>query len=143
MIRGLLIGVMVLFAGLCFTSFPWVDPFYTVLIAVLASVMFAQFGFLAAVLSKSFDSLTMFTNFLILPLIYLGGLFYPVEQLPGFWSKVALANPLAYLISAFRKSVLGVEGVSYVSTFLIVGFFCLAFFVLNWRIVKTGYRLRS
>lgn len=142
-IRGLLIGVMVLAAGLCFTSFAWANPFWTFAIAFLSSFLFSQFGFLAAVFSKSFDTLTMFTNFLILPLIYLGGLFYPVEHLPHPWSQIAMLNPLAYLISAFRKSILGIDGAGYFITLGIAGFFCVGFFVANWLIVKTGYRLRN
>jgi ABC-2 type transport system permease protein len=143
MIRGLLVGVLVLGVGLCFTSFPWSNPAMTLLIAVLSSFLFAQFGFLAAIVSKSFDTLTMFTNFLILPLIYLGGLFYPVDRLPEPWAQISLVNPLAYLISSFRSSMLGIEGISYAVSLAVTIGFCAALFAMNWFIVKRGYRLRS
>ena len=143
MIRGLLVGLLIMAVGAMFTSFPWPDPAMTALIAVLSSFLFAQFGFLAAIWSKSFDSLTMFSNFLILPLIYLGGLFYPVDRLPSPWAEIALINPLAYLISSFRFSVLGVGGLAYGPSLAVICIFCIGFFVANWLIVKTGYRLRS
>ena len=56
MIRGLLVGLLIMAVGAMFTSFPWPDPAMTALIAVLSSFLFAQFGFLAAIWSKSFDS---------------------------------------------------------------------------------------
>ncbi|HVJ65899.1 MAG TPA: ABC transporter permease [Bdellovibrionota bacterium] len=143
MIRGLLVGGLVLGVGLCFTELPWANPGMALLIAVLSSFLFAQFGFLAAIWSKSFDTLTMFTNFLILPLIYLGGLFYPVENLPAPWAQLSLVNPLAYLISSFRASLLGVGQLGYGVSLTITLVFCAAFFAANWFIVRSGYRLRS
>jgi len=71
-----------LFAGL-----PWDAPLLVLLMAMLASFLFAQFGLIAAIYAHNFDTLTMFNNFLILPLIYLGGVFYPISILPDPWGK--------------------------------------------------------
>ncbi len=46
--------------------------------------------------AKNFDTLSMYSNFLILPLTYLGGVFYPISILPTPWSNLSHLNPMFY-----------------------------------------------
>ena len=48
-------------------------------------------------------------TFILTPLIYLGGVFYSVDMLPGFWKLVAQINPVFYMINAFRYGILGIS----------------------------------
>lgn len=106
-VRGLLVGSVVMVISLLFTDLPFAHPWQALSLVLVASYLFAQFGIIAAIYSATFDHLTMFTNFLILPLIYLGGMFYPVSMLPPLWQSFSKLNPIYYLIDGFRQSIVG------------------------------------
>jgi ABC-2 type transport system permease protein len=143
MIRGVLVGLAVLLVSFFFTDLPWTNPFPALLMILLASFLFAQFGIIAGIYSNTFDNISMYTNFLILPLIYTGGLFYPVSHLPPFWQKVSHLNPLTYLIDGFRQSVIGVGSTPLWIDFAVAAGLSLVLFLWAWRITSTGYKLRT
>jgi ABC-2 type transport system permease protein len=143
MLRGLLVGFAVLVVSRFFTSMPWVNPWAALGMIVLSSFLFAQFGIIAGIYSNTFDGISMFTNFLILPLIYTGGLFYPVSFLPPVWQKVSFLNPLTYLIDGFRQAIIGVGSTGLMLDFVVAGGISLVLFVWAWRVVGSGYRMRT
>jgi len=143
MIRGMLVGTAVWMISTLFAELPWEFPLFAIVMAMIASFLFAQFGLIAAIYAQNFDTLSMFSNFVILPLIYLGGVFYPISILPDSWEKLSYLNPLFYLIDGFRHAIIGVGDTSFlvalgVSLMLASGLFVWA----AWLIGK-GYRLRS
>jgi ABC-2 type transport system permease protein len=143
MLRGFLVGVAVWAISLFFAELPWPNPLAALVMAGLASFLFAQFGLIAAIYANNFDSLSMYSNFLLLPLIYLGGVFYPISILPPVWASLSHLNPLFYLIDGFRHAILGVGDLSLATAFG-VGVF-LAFGLFGWAalLIGKGYRLRS
>lgn len=143
MLRGLLVGSVILLVSSFFTSLPWAHPGEAVAMMVLASFMFSQFGILAAIYSVNFDTLSMYTNFLILPLVYLGGLFYPVSELPSPWAQISMFNPIHYLIAGYRSAVLGVTEISPTLAFGVAGGISLVLFVWAAGLVTSGYKLRA
>jgi len=143
MLRGLLVGLVVLGISFFFAGMPWVHPLAAVLMAVLASFLFAQFGLIAAIYSRNFDALSMYSNFIILPLIYLGGVFYPISILPQPWEGLSRLNPLFYLIDGFRHALLGVGDTSFVTAFGISGGIALGLFLWAAVLLGRGYRIRS
>lgn len=142
-IRGLIVGAAVLVVSFFFTSLPWANPAAAMALLLLSSFLFAQFGIIAAIYSNTFDNITMYTNFLIMPLIYTGGLFYPVSHLPPIWQKVSHLNPLTYLIDGFRQSILGVADTALWLDFSVAGILSLVFFVWAWTLIKTGHKIRN
>lgn len=143
MFRGMLVGLVTYLVTIIFAPVPWANPLQAIGIALLASFVFAQFGILAAIFSSSFDTLSMFTNFLILPLIYLGGLFYPVADLPEPWRTLSQFNPLYYIIEGFRVAVLGHGSLSLTRVWVVTGTMGLVLFILAAAMVATGYKLRK
>jgi ABC-2 type transport system permease protein len=113
MMRGLVVGATIIAVSCFFTELPWPDPLGAVLLLLVSSFLFAQFGIITGIICHSFDSLAMFTNFILQPLIYLGGLFYPVSLLPPFWRSVSYVNPLLYMIDGLRGCVLGQSDIPY------------------------------
>jgi ABC-2 type transport system permease protein len=111
--------------------------------ACLASFLFAQFGIIAAIHADNFDSLSMYTNFIILPLIYLGGVFYPISILPPVWAKLSHLNPLFYLIDGFRHALLGVGDLSFAVSFGVVAAMTLVLFCWAAILITRSYRLRN
>lgn len=142
MVRGLLVGLCVLLVSTFFSVLPWANPLLALFMVLLSSFIFAQFGLIAAIYSNSFDGLSMFSNFIILPLIYLGGVFYPISILPTAWEGVSRLNPLFYLIDGFRHAILGVGDTSFVAS---AGFgigLALALFCWASILFARGSRLR-
>jgi ABC-2 type transport system permease protein len=143
MIRGILVGCAVLVISTLFASLPWAHPLLGLAMAAMASFLFAQFGLLAAIFANNFDALSMFNNFLILPLIYLGGVFYPISILPGIWRTLSHLNPLFYLIDGFRHALLGVGDLSFAVAFSVTGLLAGILFGLSAVLIGKGYRLRN
>ncbi len=142
MLRGLLVGSVVLLISFFFAELPFASPGAAAAMAAMASFLFAQFGLVAAIYANSFDALSMFNNFLILPLIYLGGVFYPVSILPPFWARLSHINPMFYLIDGFRHALLGVGDLPLGTAFTVAGLMAAALFVWASLLLGSGYRLR-
>ena len=94
-------------------------------------------------LAKDFDQVNVFTVFLITPLIYLGGVFYSVDMLPTFWQKIALFNPLFYLVDSFRYAFIGISDSSVILSVLIATILAILFTTLNLYLMKKGYKLKT
>ncbi len=143
MLRGSLVGLVTWLISTLFAEMPWTSPLLAVLMALLASVLFAQFGLIAAIFAKNFDTLSMYSNFLLLPLIYLGGVFYPISILPAPWSNLSHLNPMFYLIDGFRHAVLGVGDTSFAVSFGVSSLMTVVLFLWAAWLIGTGKRLRS
>ncbi|MEA3363324.1 MAG: ABC transporter permease [Thermodesulfobacteriota bacterium] len=143
MLRGLLVGTVVWLISTLFAVLPWESPLLAILMAVIASFLFAQFGLIAAIYAHNFDTLSMYSNFLILPLVYLGGVFYPISILPDPWSSFSYLNPLFYLIDGFRHAIIGVGDTSYLIAFGVSLGIATALFIWAAWLIGKGHRLRS
>lgn len=143
MLRGLMVGSVVLIISTLFATLPWTSPVLAVLMAIIASFLFAQFGLIAAIYAHNFDTLSVYTNFMILPLIYLGGVFYPISILPDPWATMSYLNPLFYLIDGFRHAIIGVGDTSFAIAFGISALMAVCLFAWAAWLIGNGYRLRS
>ena len=94
----------------------WAHPITMIVITALTASLFAIAGFLNALFATRFDSIATIPNFVLTPLIYLGGVFYSIELLPPFWQQMSLFNPILYIVNAFRYSMLGVADVTAVTS---------------------------
>ena len=61
--------------------------------------------FLVLSVAKSPESAGAMTQGIIFPLMFLGGLFFPVMELPGVIRWVVLVNPVTYLINGLRDTL--------------------------------------
>ncbi|MFO8154605.1 MAG: ABC transporter permease [Pseudomonadota bacterium] len=121
--RGLIVGVAVTAVALFFTELRPVDPLLTLLVVLMTSVLFSLAGFVNAVYANSFDDISIIPTFVLTPLTYLGGVFFSITMLSEFWQQVSLANPILYMVNAFRAGMLGVSDVPvWVALGVILGF---------------------
>jgi ABC-2 type transport system permease protein len=109
--RGTAVGVVVTLISLFFTDFAIHSYGLTLLVFVLTSILFALGGFINAVYARTFDDVSIVPTFVLIPLTYLGGVFYSIDLLPGFWQAVSLGNPVLYMVNAFRQGLLGVSDI--------------------------------
>ncbi|AXI83032.1 ABC transporter permease [Xylella taiwanensis] len=106
-LRGLMVGTIVMAIAMCFTPVRLPYPLVTLSTAVLAAIIFSLAGFINAVYAKKFDDITIIPTFILTPLTYLGGVFYSVKLLPGWAETATYANPIFYMVNAFRYGLLG------------------------------------
>jgi len=142
-LRGLMVGAIVLVIAMFFTEVRIPHPLITLSTVFLGATIFSLAGFVNAVYAKKFDDIAIVPTFILTPLTYLGGVFYSVNLLPEFWANASHANPILYMVNAFRYGLLGVSdvplGLSYA---VMIGFVV----VLSWLglvLLKRGVGLRS
>jgi ABC-2 type transport system permease protein len=142
-LRGVLVGLMVTIIALFFTKLEVRHPFITVSIVLLSSVVFALAGFINAVFAKKFDDISIVPTFVLTPLTYLGGVFYSISLLPDFWQKVSLANPILYMVNAFRYGILGTSDIDIGVAYAILLVFVVALFVACQQLMNRGVGIRE
>lgn len=141
--RGLLVGVLVTIVALFFTRLEVQHPLITLSIVILSSTVFALAGFINAVFARKFDDISIVPTFVLTPLTYLGGVFYSISLLPEFWQKVSLANPIIYMVNAFRYGILGVSDINIAYAYLIVGLFVVGLFSVSLLLLNRGVGIRE
>lgn len=141
--KTILLGLLILLTARLFVDYEVLHPVWMLFFLVLTAVTFSMFGFIIGLWADGFEKLQIIPLMVITPLTFLGGAFYSIDMLPEVWQKIALLNPVVYLISGFRWSFYGVSDVSPVISLTMIAVFlivCTAF--IAW-IFKTGYRLKQ
>jgi ABC-2 type transport system permease protein len=125
MMRGLLVGFITFGVGEC--AYFWIygepmavmHPFILSAFLIFGSLAFANFGITVAFWARTFDQMSAITGFVLMPLIYLGGVFFSVDNLPPLWKSVSLVNPLLYMINGVRFGILGKADVEPSAAFVV------------------------
>lgn len=141
--KSVMLGTLILLTARIFVDYEIAHPFWMLCFLVLTSVSFSLFGFILGLWADSFEKLQVVPMMVMTPLTFLGGAFYSINMLPPVWQKVALANPVVYLISGFRWSFFGISDVNVVvSAGAIIGFMLACLIGIGW-IFRTGWKLKS
>ena len=141
--KSVILGLLILATARLFVAFEIAHPFWMISFLILTAVTFSLFGFIIGIWATGFEKLQVVPMLVVTPLAFLGGSFYSISMLPPVWQKIALANPVVYLISGFRWSFYGAADVSVaISAGMALAFLGLCLIVV-WWIFKTGYRLKS
>ena len=139
----------VIVAGLVFTAAAFMTDIHiqhvvlAIVFVLLSATLFALLGLYNALYAKSFDDISLIPTFIITPLIYLGGVFYPISILPEFWQIVSQFNPVLYMIGGLRYAFLGESDISIYLSFGILVFFIIVLVALILHLLKKGYGIRS
>ena len=142
-IRGLLVGFLVTIIALFFTRLSVQHPFITVTIVLLSSIVFSLAGFINAIFAKKFDDISIVPTFVLTPLTYLGGVFYSISLLPEFWQGVSKANPILYMVNAFRYGILGTSDISIVTAYIMLIAFTAILFTVCLLLMNRGVGIRE
>jgi len=141
--RALIVGFLVWLIATLFSGVFMHNLAVTVSILVMTSMVFALAGFINAVFAKTFDDISIIPTFVLQPMTYLGGVFFSVGLLPGIWEKVALANPILYMVNALRWGMLGVTDVSLGLAYFMIILFGVVLGWLSLFLLHRGTGLRS
>ena len=144
MVRGLVVGLGVFVVTLAFDPalilMPY--PLWAIAFALLGSAILGTLGMIAGIWADKFEQLSVFQNFVIMPLTFLSGVFYSIHSLPPFWQGLSHWNPFFYMIDGFRYGFFGVSDVSPWTSFAVVMVFCVAISATALVLLKRGWKLR-
>ncbi len=141
--KSVLLGLLILVTARLFVPYSIAHPFWMLCFLLLTAVTFSLFGFIIGLWADNFQKLQIVPLMVVTPLTFLGGAFYSINMLPPLWQKVALFNPVVYLISGFRWSFYGTADVGVaLSLAMTLAFLFASLAVVAW-IFKSGYRLKS
>lgn len=141
--RGLLTGAIVTLVSFLFTHQLPYNIGLLFLSAVLAAFFFSLLGFLNGIYAKKFDDVSTIPTFILTPLVYLGGVFYAIQQLPSFWQIASYFNPIMYLVSLFRYGFIGLKTTGLMSSILILLVANMALYTFNIYLLKRGIGIRT
>ena len=141
--KSIIIGAIIFATAHLFVDVEIAHPLLMVVFLVVIAVTFCLFGFVIGIWAQSFEQLQVIPLLVVYPLTFLGGAFYTIDMLPGFWRSVSLFNPVVYLISGFRWTFFGTGDVPIgVSIAAVVAFMLLCLGIIFWMF-RTGFRLRT
>jgi len=143
MIRGLVVGAVVIATAAVFTRLQIAHAGVLLAMGVLTATLFALAGFINAVYANSFDDISIVPNFVLTPLVYLGGVFYSVDLLPALWRTVSLGNPILYMVNAFRYGFVGVSDVRIDTAFALIGGLIAVLTVWAYVLLRRGTGIKS
>lgn len=142
-VRGLMVGVVVMVAVYCFVPFSLHHAGIGIFHVLAASMMMALLGVLTGIWAQSFDQLSAITNYVVTPLAFLSGTFYSIDHLPEFWRGICHYNPFFYMIDGFRYAMTGhTDGGVATGIAVMIGINVVLWVVTVWLFNK-GTRLKS
>ena len=142
-LRGLMVGVIVLIIAMFFTPVRVPHPLIMISTVFLGATIFSLAGFINAVYAKKFDDVAIVPTFILTPLTYLGGVFYSTKLLPPWAEAATHMNPIFYMVNAFRYGLLGASDVPlWLAYTLMLGFTAVLSGLALW-LLKRGVGLRS
>jgi ABC-2 type transport system permease protein len=119
-LRGILVGAAVTIVSLVFTHLQVHHLLVMLAALLLTSLTFGLGGFLNALFAKNFDQVNWIPAFVLTPLTYFGGVFYSVSLLPPWARTLSYANPILYMVNAFRYGFLGISDVDVRAAFALM-----------------------
>lgn len=143
LIRAGLTGIVVVAVSLFFTHLSVFSVGIILAAVFLTALLMSLLGLINAIFAKSFDAISIVPTFVLTPLTYLGGVFYSVDQLPEFFRTISFANPILYMVNAFRYGFLGISDVSMAVSFSVMGGLVLVAFIVTLILFRNGAGLKN
>ena len=141
-LRGLMAGALVMALALPLTSLEIHHLGSGLVVAFLSALLFSFAGLINGVFARSFDDTSIIATFLLTPMIYLGGVFYPIERLPAPWDTLSLANPMVYIVDGFRYSLMDTPSAGGGWTFVVLPLVTVVVGGFAWWLVAKGVRVK-
>ncbi len=142
-LRGLMVGLCTTIVLSIFAPIQIHSVFAIIGFAVLGTYMLGSLGIAAGIWSEKFDHIAAVTNFIVTPMTFLPGTFYSVDALPGMWQSIAHFNPFFYMIDGFRYGFIGHADSNIYLGMCILLLCNIGLSILSYRMIKTGYKIKS
>jgi ABC-2 type transport system permease protein len=143
MIRGLIVGALVTIVACFFVKINPAHWLFTLIVMILSSMLFATLGIINALFAKTYDDISWIPTFVLTPLVYLGGVFYPISILPEFWQNISLFNPILYIVNAFRYGILEISSVNPYIALSSIFIFNIIIFISTCKMMNMGIGIKK
>jgi ABC-2 type transport system permease protein len=140
--RALIIGGALAALAIPITGAPIEQPALLLAAVLMLVAGFGALGTIVGIYAESFDHTSFINNIVILPLTFLGGVFYSIDRLGSPWEQISHANPLFYVVEAVRYGFLGVSDVSPWIAFAVVATMTLALLAWSQYLFSSGRKLK-
>src|SRR3974390_3357744 len=141
--KSIILGLIILATSWLFVPLRIAHPIWMVVFLLLTSATFSLLGFIIGIWAEGFEKLQIVPLLIITTLTFLGGTFYSIGVLPPLWQKIALLNPVVYLISGFRWSFFEGADVSHGISVGMTLLFLVPCPATVWWMFRTGYKLKK
>lgn len=142
-VRGLIVGTGVYGISLLFVRFPFYNVWIVAYFFIVVTILFSCLGLLAGLWAEGFEKLSLWSTFVITPLIYFGGVFHSVEMMPPFLRVITWLDPIFYLVSGLRYGMIGVSDVDVRISMALAAVLAISLFTAVVYLFKIGYKLRT
>ncbi len=142
-VRGCVVGASVFGVVELFVGVEIDNLGVVLLVFFLTAVLFSLAGFINAVFAKSFDDISIVPTFILMPMTYLGGMFYSIEILPQFWQDVSKFNPIYYMVDSFRLGFLGVSNSPFWLSIVVLLALIVVLSLVSFYLLKKGVSIRA
>lgn len=142
-IRGVAIGLVVTLVASLFQDINIHNPLLVVVTTILASIMFSLGGIINGIVANNFDDISIVPTFVLAPLTYLGGVFFSISLLPEIWQNISLANPILYIVNAFRFAFIGSSDVGITEAITVMVVCTTLLGVTTWWLMQRGTGLKN
>jgi ABC-2 type transport system permease protein len=142
-VRALAIGLSLLVLAFLLVDVPVRHPFELALAMALGLVLFASLGLVVGIFAETFDHTSFIQNIVILPLTFVGGVFYSIDILPSPWHELSHINPIFYLVNAVRYGFLGESDVSIWLSLGVTAALAIPAYAWAQHLFTTGKRLKD
>jgi ABC-2 type transport system permease protein len=142
-LRALAIGVSLVVLAFVLVDVPVRHPFELALATALGLVLFGSLGLVVGIYAETFDHTSFIQNIVILPLTFVGGVFYSIDILPSPWHELSHVNPIFYLVNAVRYGFLGESDVSILLSLGVTAALAIPAYAWAQHLFTTGKRLKS
>lgn len=142
-VRSLLVATLIVIVGLLFGAVTLVNPVGFFLYIISISSIFSLLGMLVALWAQGFEQLSIMNTFVIMPFMYLGGIFYSITLLPPVVQTITRLNPFFYFIDGIRGSMIGVHEADPLLGIAVIGGLLVGLGTLVTYLFKIGWRIRS
>jgi len=140
-IRGAIVGVLISLIGAFFTPVGVTKPLYLVAFGIVITLLFAALGVTGGLWADDFDDLTMLNQFILRPLVFFGGVFYSLNELPQAVQQASLLNPMIYMVNGVRYGFLGVSEVDPNASLAVLSGLAIGVIALDVALFQRGYGL--
>jgi ABC-2 type transport system permease protein len=141
--RGIVVGLVTAVCVLPFARLGVANLAAIVWFSLTASLMMGMIGVFAGLWAEKFDQLAAVQNFLIMPMTFLSGTFYLVDNLPEPFATISHFNPIFYMIDGFRYGFIGqAESVLWIGV-VMSAVLTAGMAVACWLVFRSGWRLKS
>ena len=140
-LRGVIVGILISLIGAFFTPVGVARPLYLVAFGVVITLLFAALGVAGGLWADDFDDLTMLNQFILRPLVFFGGVFYSLNELPATVQQVSLLNPMIYMVNGVRFGFLGVSEVDPNASLAVLSGLTVLVVAIDVSLFRRGYGL--